>query len=65
MRAKPGGSLVMRSPWLIQTTWRSPGFQTPSSSGLVAPTATSARPNSRWWPLSTAPPSCSAMVIWP
>ena len=43
----PGGSLVMRSPWLIQTTWRSPGFQRPSSSGLVAPTVTSARPNSR------------------
>ena len=28
----PGGSAVMRSPWLIQTVCFSPGFQTPSKS---------------------------------
>ena len=27
--AKPGGRRVMRSPWLIHTMWRSPGFHTP------------------------------------
>jgi hypothetical protein len=39
--------LVMRSPWLIQTGWRSPGAQVESNSGLSALTSTSARPNSR------------------
>jgi hypothetical protein len=63
--AKPGGSAVMRSPWLIHTVWCSPGFQTPSNSADPSSTFTSARPNSRWWPLSTLPPSCSAIIIWP
>ena len=31
---KPGGSTVTRSPWLIQTGYFSPFFQTPSNSGL-------------------------------
>ena len=45
---KPSGMRVMRSPWLIQTVWLSPGRHTPSNSGLVLTTETSARPNSRW-----------------
>ena len=44
---KPSGSLVTRSPWLIQTGYFSPFFQTPSNIGLSATTSTSARPNSR------------------
>ena len=48
----------MRSPWLIHTVCFSPGFQTPSNSADLPRTSTSARPNSRWWPLSTLPPSC-------
>ena len=43
----PGGRRVTRSPWLIHTCSRSPGFQTPSNSGLARSTSTSARPNSR------------------
>ena len=31
MTLKPGGSLVTRSPWLIQTCFLSPGCQTPSN----------------------------------
>ena len=54
---KPGGSLVTRSPWLIQTGYFCPRCQTPSNSGQSAVTSTSARPNSRWWPPSTLPPS--------
>ena len=30
-RAEAGGQAPTRSPWLIQTWWRSPGFQTPSN----------------------------------
>ena len=44
---KPGGSLVTRSPWLIQTGYFSPFFQTPSNSVGLSVTSTSARPNSR------------------
>jgi len=45
---KPGGILVIRSPWLIQTGWRSPMPQVESNNWLSALTSTSARPNSRW-----------------
>ena len=31
MTLKPGGSLVTRSPWLIQTCFLSPGCHTPSN----------------------------------
>ncbi|MHC2755910.1 hypothetical protein ACVIU7_000971 [Bradyrhizobium liaoningense] len=44
---KPGGILVMRSPWLIQTWFLLPDDQTSSNSLLSALTSTSARPNSR------------------
>ena len=44
---KPFGSLVTRSPWLIQTGYFSPFFHTPSNSGVSSVTSTSARPNSR------------------
>ena len=47
MTEKPGGSLVTRSPWLIQTCLRSPGCHTPSNRAESALTSTSARPNSR------------------
>ena len=33
--AKPGGSCVTRSPWLIQTCLRSPGCHTPSNSAAL------------------------------
>ena len=62
---KPSGSRITRSPWLIQTWWRSPGDQTPSNSVLLPVTSAKARPNSRWLELSTSPPSCATIVICP
>ncbi len=44
---KPGGSLVTRSPWLIQTCLWSPGCHTPSNSADGCLTSSWARPNSR------------------
>jgi hypothetical protein len=65
MVRKPAGRSITRSPWLIQTWSREPRGQTPSKSGLSSSTSTKARPNSRWVAVSTRPPSCAAMVIWP
>ena len=65
MTLKPGGSLVTRSPWLIQTCFLSPGCHTPSNRAEGDLTSSSARPNSRWWPASTEPPSSLAMVCSP
>ena len=45
--SNPGGILVMRSPWLIQTGCRSPMLQVESNNWLAAFTSISARPNSR------------------
>ena len=62
---KPGGSCVTRSPWLIHTVSRSPFFHTPSNRADSPVTSNSARPNSRWWPPSTLPPSWATMVCSP
>ena len=62
---KPGGSRVTRSPWLIHTVSLAPLSQKPSNSADGPVTSRSARPNSRWCPPSTPPPSCATMVCSP
>src|SRR5690606_37202914 len=43
---KPSGRRTTRSPWLIQTWWRSPGCHSPSKSAQGSRISRKARPNS-------------------